>query len=120
MEINNILETSSFLETLNNQISILQQKYESDIIHAENGGIFLIDKELITFVDLLVRRNQDPIFLLDSRNIPIRIKNSQKFLDDITNNFMQNTLKYYYSYIELKEKRNNFSLIGKNEKRNNT
>ena len=121
MEINIIIETSSFRETQNNQIEIVQLKDVSDIKHAENGGIFVVDKELITFVDYLVRKNQFSIFLLDSRNIPIKIDEPQKFLDNITDTFMKSTLKYYYDYSELKTKRNNFSIIGmKDEQRNNT
>ena len=48
------LEFSNYRQTLNNQKEVLKAKTESLLSYSINGGTFTIDRELITFVKVLI------------------------------------------------------------------
>ena len=68
------LEFANYRLTLNNQIVALRSKVQTKLIHSINGGTFTISRELITFVDSLIRQDYtEEVVLIDNFQNPIMI-----------------------------------------------
>ena len=63
------LEFSNYRQTLNNQKDVLKAKTESLLSYSINGGTFTIDRELITFVKVLLDDKHTDAILLDVYNL---------------------------------------------------
>ena len=69
------------------------------------GGLFKVDKELISFVALaLLNKNRNPIFI-DENDIPIKIENVEDFAEKATAKYDKALEQYYNSYQKLNEAR---------------
>ena len=62
------LEFANYRTTLNNQQSQLKAKIQSQLSYSINGGSFTINRELITFVKLLIDDGEKEAVLLDIYN----------------------------------------------------
>ena len=64
------LEFSQYKQTLSIQRKILKEKIEAALTFGQNGGIFKIDRSLITFVQLLIDQGRTQgVVLLDQNEI---------------------------------------------------
>jgi len=97
------LEFSNYMITLNNQRSLIHEKFLENCIHYVNGGKFNINRDLINFCHTLVQNNQPSAILLDENNTPIEIEELQEFLDDILNIYSTNTNAYLVKFNEAKK-----------------
>ncbi len=101
----------------NYQITAFEQRQNFKIrvklmlMHSVNGGLFKITLDLITFVDLLIRRGKTEIILLDSRDNPIKITDLSTFLDQLLEIYQEATNEYHLEYEEFKKKRTVVSLV---------
>jgi hypothetical protein len=78
------LEFANYRLTLNNQLVSLRSKLQTKLIYSINGGTFTITRELITFVDSLIRqKNTTDIVLIDNFQNPIMIEDLEDFLENI-------------------------------------
>lgn len=106
------LEFSNYQITLSNQRKVLREKAESKLTFGSNGGIFKIDKALITFVQMLIDKERtENIPILDINENPILIKDLVKFRDEILDRYFSVTLEYYNEYQEIKKSRSVEKLI---------
>jgi len=106
------LEFANFMVTLNNQKRSLKEKYRNDCVYYQNGGTFTITKELITFVKTLVDLNHiTDIVVIDDNELPIRVSDLKKFLEDIINQYFIASNSYYNNYQSLKKNRSVDALI---------
>jgi hypothetical protein len=78
---------------------------------AKNGGDFLVNQELICFLDYLVRNNITEANLLDRNNTPVKISNVPDFLKEITTRYFEVTNDYLKEYSTISKSRNVKSIL---------
>jgi hypothetical protein len=106
------LEFSNYRQTFSIQRRTLKEKIEAKLTYGHNGGIFKINKELISFVQFLLDNGRTSgVPLIDSNDNPILIDNLEKFKDEILDRYFTSTLEYYEQYQELKKSRSVEKLI---------
>lgn len=100
------LDFSNYQVTLSNQRKVLKEKTDSNLTIGFSGGIFKIDRSLITFVQMLIDRGRiENVPILDINENPILIINLEKFRDEIFDRYFSVTLDYYNEYQEIKKSR---------------
>ena len=100
------LEFSQYKQTLSIQRKILKEKIEAVLTFGQSGGIFKIDRSLITFVQLLIDQGRTQgVVLLDQNENPILIDDLEKFKDEILDRYFTSTNEYYEQYQTLKKSR---------------
>lgn len=100
------LEFSNYRQTFAIQKRTLKEKIDAKLTFGCNGGIFKIDRSLISFVQMFVDQGRtDNVPLIDANENPIMIEDLEKFRDDIMDRYYETTLEYYTEYQELKKSR---------------
>ena len=100
------LEFSNYRQTFSIQRRLLKEKIEAKLTIGQNGGIFKIDRSLITFVQMFIDQGRtENVPLIDSNDNPIMIEDLEKFRDDIFDRYYDTTLEYYQEFQELKKSR---------------
>jgi hypothetical protein len=100
------LDFSNYRQTFSIQRRTLKEKIEAKLTYGCNGGIFKIDRSLITFVQLLIDQGRvSGVPLIDSNENPILIDNLETFRDEILDRYFTSTLEYYEQYQDLKKSR---------------
>jgi hypothetical protein len=100
------LDFSNYRQTFSIKRKTLKEKNEAKLTYGHNGGIFKIDRSLITFVQLLIDQGRiDGVPLIDSNDNPVLINDLEKFRDEILDRYFTSTLEYYEQYQELKKSR---------------
>ncbi|MDA8897410.1 hypothetical protein N9I83_00075 [bacterium] len=107
------LEFSNYRQTLNNQKEVLKAKTESLLSYSINGGTFTIDRELITFVKVLIDDKHNDAILLDIYNHPIAI-DLQNFYSEIMSRYFEVTNDYYVEYENIRKARKVSSVLDLN------
>lgn len=106
------LDFSNYMVTLNNQKRMLKEQYHENLVYFKNGCQFTVNKELITFVGLLVDKGNDTdIVLTDDNDVPTNISNLKEFYEEIIDIYFTASNQYLQSYNELKKKRRVEKLI---------
>jgi hypothetical protein len=102
----NALDFSNYQQTLSVQRKTLREKMESKLTYGYNGGIFKIDRNLLTFVQILIDQERiSGIPLLDINDNPILIEDLTKFRDEIFDRYFTVTYEYLESYGKIKSSR---------------
>lgn len=100
------LDFANYRQTFSIQRQTLKEKIEAKLTYGINGGIFKIDRSLISYVQMLVDQGRiEGIPLIDSNDNPILIDNLEDFRDEILDRYYTTTLEYYEQYQELKKSR---------------
>lgn len=106
------LDFSNYMVTLNNQKRILREKFKEESVYYFNGGQFTITKELVTFVSMLVERdNTEDIVLIDDNETPVLVSDLDDFLTDIMDQYFAAANSYHSQYTELTKKRSVEKLV---------
>lgn len=106
------LEFSNYMVTLNNQKRVIRNQYQENIVHYFNGGQFTVTKELVTFVNMLVEKdNTDDVVLIDDNETPILIPNLEDFLSNIVDQYFTASNTYYTEYQTLLKNRSTEKLV---------
>lgn len=105
------LSFANYRQTLNNQLQKLKTRAEGSLIFAKNGGSFTISRELICFLDFLVRSEKSNATLLDDNNTPVLIVDVVEFRKEITNRYFEVTSDYLKEYQEIRKSRNVKSIL---------
>lgn len=106
------LNFSNYMITLNNQKRILKEKYKEQTVYYHAGGQFTVTKDLITFVNMLVERdNAEDIVLVDDNETPIMVENLENFLADIIDTYFTAANDYHAEYEKLKKNRSVEKLV---------
>ena len=82
-EIQSVLEYADYRFVLNNQKQLLKEKTLQHLRHTHNGGSFNIDSTLISMTRALIDGDNTTIYLMDTNNNPIEIKDAHIFLETI-------------------------------------
>jgi hypothetical protein len=100
------LEFSNYRHTFSIQRRTLKEKIESKLVYGFNGGIFKINRDLISFVQILIDQGRiNGIPLIDMNENPVMIDDLTEFRDEIVDRYFTTTLEYYEQYEALKKNR---------------
>jgi hypothetical protein len=100
------LDFSNYNQILNIQKKILREKLDLKLTYGHAGGIFKIDRSLISFVQLLVDNGRtENVPLIDFNNNPILIPDLNEFRDEIFDRYFSSTLEYLNEYEKIKKSR---------------
>lgn len=99
------LQFAHYRQTVAKQRLNLRMRLENMLSYSENGGTFNIDRDLISFVDLLIRRELKEAVLLDARQNPVLIRNLETFQDKVLSLYIEATNEYLVENDKLKKAR---------------
>ena len=106
------LEFSNYMVTLNNQKRIIKEKFKEQTIYYHQGGQFTVTQQLLTFVNLLVDKdNTQDIVLIDDNDTPIMIDDLEDFLVEITDCYFTAANEYHAEYQKLRKNRSVEKLV---------
>jgi hypothetical protein len=100
------MAVANYMATLSNQRRIILEEYNQKLVYYLNGATFKISPELINFTKTVIDiGHTEDVAFLDSNNFPVTINNVEKFFDDITTIYFEETNTYAAKYAEIKSKR---------------
>lgn len=100
------LEFANYKQTFSTQRKMLKEKAEANLTFGFAGGIFKINRELLTFVQMLCDEGRiTGVVLLDIHDNPILVENLESFKDEIFDRYFTTTHEYYAHYQTLKKSR---------------
>lgn len=106
------LEFSNYRQTLAVQKKILKEKIDQELTYGFNGGIFKIDRSLISFLQMLIDRDRIiDVPLLDSNDVPILIPDVRNFLDEVLSRYFSSVYNYYEKIQQIKKSRSVEKLV---------
>lgn len=106
------LEFSNYRQSFAIQRKSIKEKIEAKLTYGHAGGIFKIDRGLLTFVQMLIDQGRTQgVPLLDANENPILIDNLLEFRDEILDRYYTSTLEYFEEYQKLKKSRSVDKLI---------
>lgn len=95
------LDFSNYMVSLNNSKRFLEENFNQDLIYYFEGCQFTVNKELISFCQIMLNRGQDEIVLVDDNNKPLFVESVEEFLDKILDVYFTASNKYFNSYTKL-------------------
>ena len=99
------LDFSNFRMILLTRQANLKVLMNNKLMLNYGGGLFKVDKELISFIALTsLSKNRNPIFI-DENDIPIKIENIEDFAEKAAAKYDKALEQYYNSYQKLNEAR---------------
>lgn len=100
------LEFANFKHSLALEKKRLQEKLKTDLTIAQNGGIFVIDRNFLGFLNFITDgADSESAVILDDRQVPILIEDIAKFRREVIQKYFRVTNQYYLDFEELKKKR---------------
>lgn len=100
------LDFANYQQTFSIQRKNLKEKIEAKLTYGFNGGLFYIDKNLLTFVDMLCNNDRTSgIVILDLNNNPILIDDVITFKEEVFARYFEATNEYFEKYQNLKKSR---------------
>jgi hypothetical protein len=100
------LDFANYRQTFSIQRQTLKEKIEAKLTYGTCGGIFKIDRTLITFVQMLFDQGRTHgVVLLDQNENPILVDDLEKFKDEILDRYFTSTNEYFEQYQNLKKSR---------------
>ncbi len=99
------LEFSNTMKTFNLNKNNLKVKTQNLLSYSTAGGSFTVDQSLISFMNFVVSSGKTEITLLDKNDIPVRIEDTEKFLDEISSLYFEVLNDYYNEYQKLRSSR---------------
>lgn len=108
----NALDFSNYRQTLAVQRKSFYEKMQAKLTYGHNGGIFQIDRSLLTFVLALCSESRTVnVILLDQNNNPILIEDLKKFKTEVFDRYFSVTLEYHKEYDKIKKSRSVEKLV---------
>ena len=102
--------------TLNNQKTLLKEKFYEDLIYFDSGSQFLVTQNLITFVKLLIESGYDTdVVLIDDHDIPVKINDLEMFYQNILDVYFKSANSYMTEYESIKKNRTVEKLVNYDE-----
>ena len=99
------LEFSNTMKTFNLNKNNLKVKTQNLLSYSTAGGSFTVNQSLISFMNFVVSSGKTEITLLDKNDIPVRIEDTEKFLDEISSLYFEVVNDYYNEYQKLRSSR---------------
>lgn len=109
-------EFADYMSVISNQKNLLKEQFHQSIVYYEFGGTFTLNKELLTFVQLLISTNQTKnVILIDDNSIPVNIPDLNLFFNKIFDQYNNSVSLYYKNYLDLVSKRRVEKIVNLNE-----
>lgn len=84
----------------------IKEKIDAKLTFGHNGGLFKIDRALLTFVHMLCENERTHhVIILDNNDNPIMIENLNSFKDEIYDRYFSSVNEYYNEFQNLKQSR---------------
>jgi hypothetical protein len=100
------LEFSNYRQTLSIQTKQLKERINAKLMLGYSNGLFKIDRELITFVQMLIDQERiENVPFLDANGNPVLIDNLENFRDEILDRYFSSLYEYYNEYEKIKKSR---------------
>lgn len=100
------LEFSKFNYSLSLKRKHLKDKMSANLTLGHSGGLFKIDRSLISFVQMLIDQGRiSNVPLIDDNENPVVIKNLEEFRDEILDRYFTVTLEYHEEFEKIKKSR---------------
>ena len=99
------LDFSNTMKTFNLNKNNLKVKTQNLLSYSTAGGSFTVDQSLISFMNFVVSSGKTEITLLDKNDIPVRIEDTEKFLDEVSSLYFEVVNDYYNEYQKLRSSR---------------
>lgn len=100
------LDFANYRQTLAIQRKTLKEKIDARLTYGIAGGIFKIDRSLITFVQMLIDQGRtENVPLIDDNENPVSIPNLLHFKDEILDRYFTATYEYLEEYQKIKTSR---------------
>ena len=99
------LDFSNTMKTFNLSKNNLKVKTQNLLSYSTAGGSFTVDQSLISFMNFVVSSGKTEISLLDKNDIPIRIEDTEKFLEEVSSLYFEVVNDYYNEYQQLRSSR---------------
>ena len=99
------LDFSNTMQTFNLAKNNLKVKTQNLLSYSTNGGTFRVSQDLIGFMSFVVSSGKTETILLDKNDIPIKIEDTEKFLEDISSLYFESVNEYYNDYQKLRSSR---------------
>lgn len=109
------LDFSNFRMILSTRQENLKLLMKNKLMLPYEGGLFKVDKELISFVGVLLTTGEANFIFIDKNDIPIEISDLQDFYQEIIKKYRSVLEQYYRSYQTLSEAREIKKVINWNE-----
>ena len=78
------LEFSNTMQTFNLNKNNLKIKTQNLLNDSNSGGSFNVNQSLISFMHMIVQSGKTEVVILDKNDIPIKVEDTAKFLEDIS------------------------------------
>lgn len=106
------LDFSNYNQSLNVQRKTIKERLEARLTYGHGGGVFKIDRSLISFVQMLIDKERTQnVPLIDSNNNPILIQDLDKFREEIFDRYFSATLEYLNEFEKIKKSRSIEKLV---------
>ena len=100
------LEFANYRQTFSIQKKALKEKIDAKLTYGFNGGLFRIDRNLLTFVEILCNNGRTSgVVLLDVNETPVLVEDLIQFKDEIFSRYFEVTNEYFEQYQSLKKSR---------------
>ena len=99
------LEFANYRTTLANQKQKLKEQCEASLNFAHNGGLFVIDETLISFIGNFVKEGKKSIVVLDTNRTPVDIEDLEEFYNKMCTRWFESVNEYHRQEQELANKR---------------
>lgn len=104
------LEASNYRLTLNVQRENSKLKLKNHLVYSQNGGIFKITQDFISFVFALSQSKKSAV-ILDSNENPVKIDDLEDFYESILDIYQEGMNDYLIEYEKFKKLRTTAKVV---------
>ncbi len=106
------LDFANYQQTFSIQKKVLKERIAAKLTYGFNGGLFRIDRTLLTFVDMLCAKGRTSgVVLLDANENPILVDDLEAFREELFQRYFEVTNEYFDQYQKIKKSRSVEKLI---------
>lgn len=104
------LEASNYRLTLNVQRENSKLKLKNHLVYSQNGGIFKITQDFISFIFALSQSKKSTV-ILDSNENPVKIDDLEDFYESILDIYQEGMNDYLIEYEKFKKLRTTAKVV---------
>jgi len=106
------LDFANYQQTFSIQKKVLKERISAKLTYGFNGGLFRIDRNLLTFVDMLCAKDRTSgVILLDANENPVLVEDLNEFSEEIFRRYFEVTNEYFEQNQKIKKSRSVEKLI---------
>ena len=84
------LDFANYQQTFSIQKKVLKERISAKLTYGFNGGLFRIDRTLLTFVDMLCAKDRiSGVVLLDANENPVLVDDLEEFREEIFRRYFE-------------------------------